>query len=181
MSETKRKWFWAWDFDKEESWINQMAAAGKVLSKVGFTTYTFEECEPGEYTIRMELLENFKDSKSKEENLELTGNSGAELIGEVNRWAYFRKKSSEDDFELFSDVSSKVGHLNRLRVLLALIGTMELLIGVNNTIRSFDVLPMFGVPIAILLIALGVLILFGFCRISYLRSQLLKENTLFEK
>ena len=33
MSERKtvRKWFWAWDFEKEEEWLNDMAMSGWVL------------------------------------------------------------------------------------------------------------------------------------------------------
>ncbi len=26
MRKTIRKWFWAWDTDKEEKWLNEMAA-----------------------------------------------------------------------------------------------------------------------------------------------------------
>ena len=27
---TIRKWFWVWDFEKEEDWLNEMAAASRV-------------------------------------------------------------------------------------------------------------------------------------------------------
>ena len=52
---TVRKWFWVWDFDKEEQWLNEMAMSGWALVSVGWCSYTFEECEPGEYTIRLEM------------------------------------------------------------------------------------------------------------------------------
>ena len=60
MSEEKviRKWFWVWDFEKEERWLNTMAQSGWVLTKVGFCTYHFAPCQPGEYTIRLEVLKN---------------------------------------------------------------------------------------------------------------------------
>ena len=63
MTERKmvRKWFWAWEFDKEEQWLNDMAAQGLALVDVGFCRYEFEECPPGEYQIRLELLENDDD------------------------------------------------------------------------------------------------------------------------
>ena len=52
---TIRKWFWVWDFEKEEDWLNEMAMNGWVLESVGFCTYHFLRCEPGEYTVRLEM------------------------------------------------------------------------------------------------------------------------------
>ena len=31
MRKTIRKWFWTWDFEKEEKWLNEMAAQGLAL------------------------------------------------------------------------------------------------------------------------------------------------------
>ena len=31
---TVRKWFWVWDFDKEERWLNEMAMSGWLLVQV---------------------------------------------------------------------------------------------------------------------------------------------------
>ena len=36
---TIKKWFWVWDFEKEEDWLNEMAINGWVLESVGFCTY----------------------------------------------------------------------------------------------------------------------------------------------
>ena len=52
---TERKWFWVWEFEKEERWLNEKALQGWALADVGFCRYTFERCEPGEYTIRLEM------------------------------------------------------------------------------------------------------------------------------
>ena len=49
---TITKWFWVWQFEKEEEWLNEMAANGWVLESVGFCRYSFVRCEPGEYTVR---------------------------------------------------------------------------------------------------------------------------------
>ena len=58
MRTTVRKWFWGWDFDKEEAWLNEMAAKGLALVSVGLGRYEFEETEPREYRVAMELLEH---------------------------------------------------------------------------------------------------------------------------
>ena len=52
---TVRKWFWVWDFEKEEDWLNEMALNGWVLDGVSFCTYHFVRCEPGEYSVRLEM------------------------------------------------------------------------------------------------------------------------------
>ena len=56
--ETRRtihKWFWVWDFEKEDDWLNEMALNGWVLESVGYATYHFVRCEPGEYSVRTEM------------------------------------------------------------------------------------------------------------------------------
>ena len=47
-AETKTvfRWWWEWDFDKEEQWLNQMAQSGWLLDKVGFCIYRFVPTAP---------------------------------------------------------------------------------------------------------------------------------------
>ena len=55
--ETKKvtRWYWVWDYEKEELWLNAMAQEGWTLQRVGFATYYFERTEPGEYVVRLEF------------------------------------------------------------------------------------------------------------------------------
>lgn len=57
MKRVIHKWFWVWDFEKEEKWLNDMSTRGLQLSGVGLCKYVFEEGTPGEYSYRLELLE----------------------------------------------------------------------------------------------------------------------------
>ncbi len=41
MKHIIHKWFWAWDFDKEEKWLNEMSAKGLNLTGVSFCRYVF--------------------------------------------------------------------------------------------------------------------------------------------
>ena len=52
---TIHKVYLAWDFKKEELWLNEMAAEGWALEHAAFCSYTFVRCEAGEYIIRMEM------------------------------------------------------------------------------------------------------------------------------
>ena len=129
---TVRKLLWAWDFDREEDWLNDMAAQGCGLVDVGFCRYTFEACRPGEYGYRLELLENsLKDPKSQE-YLDFLAEAGVDRVGHLFRWVYLRKRTDEGPFELFSDTASRVRHLRRILALVLPILALNLLAGFNG-------------------------------------------------
>ena len=107
---TVRKWFWVWDYEKEEQWLNAMAMEGWTLVGVGFCTYRFRADVPGAYTVRME--------------------TGAEYIGRIGQWLFFRKKTEEGAFEIFSDLDSRISHLDRCGKVLTAVGAVNLGIGV---------------------------------------------------
>ena len=121
------KWFWVWDFEKEEEWLNEMALNGWVLDGVGFGRYDFVSCEPGEYTVRLEMRPRDESYVSFMED------SGAEFIGRLVAWIYFRRKTEYGAFDLYSDIDSKIDHLNRIGRMLSIIGGANLLIGILNT------------------------------------------------
>lgn len=45
------------NYEKEEIWLNEMAAKGLNLISVSFCRYGFEDGTPGEYNYRLELLD----------------------------------------------------------------------------------------------------------------------------
>lgn len=47
MRKVVHKLFWIWDYDKEEKWLNEMAAKGFSLISVKLLTYEFENTLPG--------------------------------------------------------------------------------------------------------------------------------------
>ena len=108
------KVFSVWNFDKEEKWLNEMAAKGLSLVSVGFCTYTFEEGAPGAYNVRLELLNDMPSHPKSRQYIEFVEDTGAEYIGSVFRWVYFRKKAGENGFDLFSDIDSRITHLKRI-------------------------------------------------------------------
>ena len=94
MKKTVRKLFWAWQFEDEEKWLNQMAQDGWALCDVGFCRYTFEQCEMGEYTFKLELLANHTGHSESVKYIGFITDTGAEYIGNVLRWVYFRQKTA---------------------------------------------------------------------------------------
>ena len=124
-----KKWIWVWDFDKEERWLNTMAQQGWVLDKVGFCRYEFIPCEPGEYNVRLEMREH------DEAYLGFMAETGAEYVGRVVKWIYFRKKTEDGPFDIFSDVESRIAHLDRICQTLKIVGIANLVIGLANSLN----------------------------------------------
>ncbi|MBR2802482.1 MAG: DUF2812 domain-containing protein [Erysipelotrichaceae bacterium] len=142
MKETKtiRKVFLVYDFEKEEAWLNEMAENGWALCGVGICSYTFEACEPGEYTVRMEMRGHDDAYQAFLEEI------GAEYIGRIIQWVYYRRKSSLGAFDLFSDIDSRISHLQKIgRILTAvgvinlIFGTMNLLVGLTSAVGNTSV------------------------------------------
>ena len=123
---TVYKAFAMWNFEKEEEWLNGMAQDGWALKKVGYCKYVFERSEPGEYIIRLEMHD------ADEQYMELMRESGAEYVGSVLQWLYFRKKAELGEFELFSDIDSRIGHLKSISWTMLIIGGGNVLIGLTN-------------------------------------------------
>lgn len=129
MTEKKTvyKWLWVWDFEKEERWLNEMAMDGWTLCEVGFCKYVFERTQPGEYFIRLELHNH------DERYIEFMHDTGTEVAGRIFAWVYFRRKSELGPFEIFSDIDSKIEHLDKIGRMIAAIGAPNLIIGVFNS------------------------------------------------
>ena len=163
---TIRKWFWVWEFEKEESWLNEMALNGWVLDGIGYCTYHFVRCEPGEYTVRLEM------HPSDEAYIQFMQDTGAEYLGRMMMWIYFRKKASEGSFDLFSDIDSKISHLDKIGKMLSIVGGANLLLGIVNVFS-----PSHAGWVNLLV---ATLLMYGLGRIHGKKEALEKERLLHE-
>ena len=123
------KWWFVWDYDKEERWLNDMARQGWALVSVGYCKFVFERCEPEEYIIRTEM--RIKD----DDYIIFMKETGAEYIGRCLQWVYFRRKSELGSFDLMSDIDSKIEHLNRIYKMTFTGGMANLVIGMANSVN----------------------------------------------
>ena len=160
------KWFWVWDFEKEEAWLNEMAMNGWALVAVGFCKYTFERTEPGEYQVRLELR------GADPGYISFLQETGAEYVGRWFQWIYSRKRSDFGPFDVYSDIDSRIDHLNRIGHMLVLIGGANLLIGLLN---SFN-----GSRIGWLNLVCATVLMYGLGRIHGKKEALEKERLLHE-
>lgn len=163
---TIKKWFWVWDFDKEERWLNEMALEGWVLDGVGWCTYHFKKSEPGEYTVRLEM------HPSDDAYVNFMEDTGAEYVGRMVMWIYFRKKAADGAFDLFSDIDSKIAHLDRIGKMLAVIGGLNLLCAVMNAMN--------GTWVGVLNTACATLLMYALGRIHGKKESLQQARQLYE-
>ncbi len=178
MRKTVRKPFWAWNFDKEEAWLNKMATQGWALVAVGWCRYDFEETPEGAYEVRLELLDKLPRTAESQQYIRFLEESGAEYIGSSCRWVYFRKQKDEVGFDLYSDIAGRIRHLNRIITFLVCLLGAELMITVSNTMllyheRSYAMWIPAGTLLIALLCALGVF------KLVRKKRRLKKEQKLF--
>ena len=169
MNERKKvvRWWWVWEFEKEERWLNNMASDGWVLDGVDFAAYYFVRCEPGEYVVRLEMRDSDDDYVSFLKEM------GAEEAGRFAGWHYFRRKSELGAFDLYSDIDSRIEHLKRISRLLKLIGFANILIGAANIISFRNALPLIN-------LLLGCILMYGLGRIDGKADELKNERDIHE-
>ena len=88
MSVNVRKLFFVWDFEDEDKWLNDMAAKGMNLTRVGFGKYVFEKGTPGEYQYHLEWLKRFPWHPESRDYIRFLEDTGVEHIGSFKKKAY---------------------------------------------------------------------------------------------
>lgn len=111
---TKYKWFWAWQDEKEEAWLAEMARTGYHLESIGVPgQYIFHQGEPGNYVYRLDF--QGLRAKDRDSYYQLFADAGWEHIGDMGGWVYFRHKVNEGEIpEIYSDLESKIGKYHRV-------------------------------------------------------------------
>ena len=115
---TKFKWFWAWQDDKQEAWLEAMAREGLHLKDMkAFGRYVFEVGDPRQVTYRMD----FDQSSGKDSDyFNLIRDAGWEHVMQVLGWQYWRKETEGGrPPELFTDNVSKIKKYKRFLVSLS--------------------------------------------------------------
>ncbi len=113
----KHKWFWAWNDDREEAWLSQMAQEGWHLQSLGLPgEYTFVAGEPRQDVYRLDYI---IDRKEYQNYLQLFQDAGWEHIGQMGGWQYFKTRMQGSRVpEIYTDNASKQQKYARLMLLL---------------------------------------------------------------
>lgn len=175
-----RKWLWVWQFDEEEAWLNEMAQKGKALVNVGLGVYEFEDCEPGEYTLRLEMLKNWPGSAEGKDYIRFVEETGAEMVGKIMKWVYFRKKAEDGSFELHGDHQTRIRHLRSIMALLVPLLIINAGIGMHNLWIGIHFSSALNLVCACLNIGVSVLLGIGLKKLNDKKRQMEKDAQLFE-
>ncbi|TQO19908.1 uncharacterized protein DUF2812 [Rhodoglobus vestalii] len=101
------------DFDKEERWLNSMAAKGQLLAKAGLL-YSFTPIVPGSAVVRIDYrpsmsADDFDDYRSLFWDAGWQHLSGSRSSGNQ----YFASTGGDENAEIFSEAGSKAQRYRR--------------------------------------------------------------------
>lgn len=156
------------DYEKEERWLNDMCSKGYALTRYTWCRYEFEECEPGAYIYRLEMLESLPGTQESINYLNFLKEAGIEHISSYIRWVFLRKRSSDGPFDLFTDAESKIKHHMRIATFLSPLGLFNIFIGFNYFLHGSIFPP-------VLNLFLGGFVCYHALR-HYLKAQKIKKN-----
>lgn len=110
-----RKYKFFVNLEKEEQWLNELAAQGYLLASKSGIRYGFVSGEPGSAVYRIDYR-TFKRAADFEDYRMLFEDSGWQHIaGTKGSGAqYFRKRTADLSEDIFSDTDSKAGRFKRL-------------------------------------------------------------------
>ncbi|MDF2586686.1 MAG: hypothetical protein K0S41_527 [Anaerocolumna sp.] len=145
------------DYKKEERWLNYLALKGKALIKCKPLLYWFENTAPSEYVYRIELFENMPNQNLGTNYIHFLNEFKIECIGSIYGWGYLRKKTSDGELELLSDLDSKLLYSKRLGKNY-LVGTIYLLLLTFGLFQLFYSNMLFSRILCGLLIFIGIYI-----------------------
>lgn len=178
MRKVVYKGFFVWNFEKEEKWLNEMATKGLALISVGPFRYEFEDSLPDEYEVRLELLKKSVDNPESESYIRFVEGTGAEYIGTFKRWVYFRKKTKEGSFELYSDNSSKIKQIERIIGSILFIVLLNIFFGAENIYFMLSLDSAFN-AMGFINLFLGVFGLIGIIRLWKKKKKLERDKDIY--
>lgn len=169
------------DYEKEEKWINEMAAQGWHLEKWFLNRFAFTKGEKGAFTYRNEFL-GAMSKQEKQDYFELLKDSGITIIYELGGWVYMKKASAEGPFELYTDTHSKIDYYKRMLNIFLLLFFVNVWSGILNVFVLGDQsLPeFFNSAVGIFNVAVAFLIAIPIIKIIQRKRALMKKKDLYE-
>ncbi len=173
--------FYAGDFEKIEKWLNDMSEKGLELIAVKPQRYFFKKSDKLikyklDFLIRM-------SKKEKGEYIDFLQSTGIDIVTSKAGMYYF-KKTTIEDFDIFSD---NLSYINRIARKFAIMFTRALsmgfltglliytLISFKEIMSVFPILFFIGVSVVILGLLITLLAVYG-CVKSKKKIKKLKEN-----
>ncbi|MBB6670359.1 DUF2812 domain-containing protein [Cohnella nanjingensis] len=166
MSNVKRvkKWWFSWDSDKIEQWIEEMEAQGWHLTAVTGNAihFAFEKGEPR----RMRYCVDYQSARNRD-YIALCQDAGWELLYDKMGWYVWRMPYTDTRPELYSDVDSLMDRNKRLIAMMATLtfAQIPIIVALFSTLNRFPY-------IYLIYAALFAFFLFGIVRLNAANTRL---------
>ena len=113
------------DKDKELAWLNQMVQDGYAMVSFCAGFYTFAPCEKGEWQYQIDIGNGF--FKVNDDYAGFMEEMGIEIVQTWGPWVILRRKTREGEFELYSDVDSRITQYKKILLMFKIVTGIELL------------------------------------------------------
>lgn len=119
---TLLRWFWAWEDDKEERFLEDMARQGWHLVRGGIL-FQFERGEPREMRYRLDYRRGTQGQLR--DYFALCSDAGWEYVYNFGGWRYFRSPAARQAPEIYTDAASRVGKYRRVLIVVTVLLVVE--------------------------------------------------------
>ena len=108
-------WFTIADIEREEKWLNEMAAAGWLLENWNGTfRYTFRRGERGAWLYKIDMVEDDAKGLEGEEYISFLNECGIEVACRHKRWLFLRKRAVDGPFDAEDALYSRLRITNKV-------------------------------------------------------------------
>ncbi len=114
------------DKDRETEWLNRMAQDGYAMESFFAGVYTFVPCEKGEWQYQIDIGNGL--FRVNNEYAGFMEEMGIQIVQTWGPWVILRRKAQEGDFELYSDVDSRIEQYKKILLMFKIVTAFELLI-----------------------------------------------------
>lgn len=178
MKRVMHRLFWAWDFDREEDWLNAWAARGLALVDVCGIRYVFEEGAPGSTSTVWSCWSIRRAAPRGRCYLDFLRDLDIECVGTYGRWAYLRRRAMARPSTCSPTSTPRSRILRRIEMLVLAVLLVQVTTAASLLHRGGFLPEM--LPIAVLWAAIMILMACGFVRIARKLRRLKRERAVRE-
>lgn len=128
------KWWWAWDYENIENWLESMEAAGLQLvnTRLDGVLFYFEKCKPAKARYCIDY-----QNKLTPEYINIITDDGWKLYKIGFGWYILRKKYDGERPDLYTDFEGLVTRNKSLLMFMGVISVVELMFIANLVWKAY--------------------------------------------
>lgn len=163
---SRLRFYFAWDFKKEERWLDECSAKGEHMDRLTLFRYRFHR-SPGErFAYRYDFQPfGYRDRRFKEYLIHFT-DAGWEYVGSIGLWHCFRRMHDpSQNMELYTDKATMKQFYQRIQRVFGLVLLMNLPIlafNANNLLTYIGLRSFSAILGAVVVLQFLMILLLGY-------------------